>query len=249
MDKEEIKLRRNMLKESNAKYTADLAEVPKEEWPEDYAILSNAPKELWRSNKLLVQVFEENNCMRITVNRTAINSDGSYKDGLTWDDLQAIKRHVGFGDKDAIEIYPADRDIVNVANMRHLWVMPSPISCAWRNTPPEAAQLNTTMDQVSEAAREYQARTGHPAPKFVMLTEGIFHKLRGEIEAELKDLKASGRAYQSDTKKLTFEGMEIVPVESLPGGGDIQFGHEEGFMPEGGESNIIPVDFTPLKKN
>jgi hypothetical protein len=36
------------------------------------------------------------------------------------------------GDKDAVEIYPADKDIVNVANMRHLIVLPAPFPYTWR---------------------------------------------------------------------------------------------------------------------
>jgi len=35
-------------------------------------------------------------------------------------------------DADAIEIFPADMDVVNVANMRHLWVMAEPVEFAWR---------------------------------------------------------------------------------------------------------------------
>lgn len=32
----------------------------------------------------------------------------------------------------AVEIYPAERDIVNVANMRHLWVLPERLPFGWR---------------------------------------------------------------------------------------------------------------------
>lgn len=47
-------------------------------------------------------------------------------DGIPWDDLQVMKRLAGYGDDYAIEVYPADRDIVNDANIRHLWVLPYP---------------------------------------------------------------------------------------------------------------------------
>lgn len=49
--------------------------------------------------------------------------DGS--DGITWDDLQWIKRAAGYGDREAVEVYPLDDDVVNVANMRHLWILPA----------------------------------------------------------------------------------------------------------------------------
>ncbi|EOG1815585.1 hypothetical protein ACK3RA_000943 [Enterobacter hormaechei] len=48
------------------------------------------------------------------------------------DALQEIKSAVGYGDRDAVEIYPRDSDVVNVANMRHLWITPEPIAFAWR---------------------------------------------------------------------------------------------------------------------
>lgn len=47
------------------------------------------------------------------------------KDGLLWDDLQWVKDAVGLGDHEAIEIYPRGSDLVNVANIRHLWVLPA----------------------------------------------------------------------------------------------------------------------------
>lgn len=46
-------------------------------------------------------------------------------DGITWDDLQWLKAAVGFGDREAVEVFPRDCDVVNVANMRHLWVLPA----------------------------------------------------------------------------------------------------------------------------
>ncbi|HID9686324.1 TPA: DUF7694 domain-containing protein [Citrobacter amalonaticus] len=70
--------------------------------------------------------------IRLTVNTTSIASSGRWKDGISWDALQEIKSAVGYGDRDAVEIYPRDSDVVNVANMRHLWITPEPISFAWR---------------------------------------------------------------------------------------------------------------------
>jgi hypothetical protein len=52
-------------------------------------------------------------------------------DGITWDQLQEIKRGVGLGDKLAVEVYPEDKNIVNVANMRHLFVLPERPLFAW----------------------------------------------------------------------------------------------------------------------
>jgi hypothetical protein len=38
---------------------------------------------------------------------------------------------VGFGAADALEVYPRDGDVVNVANIRHLWVLRDPLPWAW----------------------------------------------------------------------------------------------------------------------
>lgn len=59
---------------------------------------------------------------RLTVNRRELQANGSWKDGITWDELQLVKSDCGFGNYDAVEVYPADDKLVNVANMRHLWV-------------------------------------------------------------------------------------------------------------------------------
>lgn len=46
------------------------------------------------------------------------------KDGIPWDDLQQIKNEIAGEEAVAIEIYPADQDLVYEENIRHLWVVP-----------------------------------------------------------------------------------------------------------------------------
>ena len=71
--------------------------------------------------------------VRLSVNRTAIEGP-RWKEGVSWDELQAIKRQCGYGDHDAVEVFPRDVDVVNVANMRHLWILDpaQPLPFAWR---------------------------------------------------------------------------------------------------------------------
>jgi len=47
------------------------------------------------------------------------------KDGqrLTWKELQAVKVAV-WGDRVAVEVYPAQGDVVNLRHTRHLWTGP-----------------------------------------------------------------------------------------------------------------------------
>jgi hypothetical protein len=90
--------------------------------------------EVWRSRWFLVQVYaEQPGLLRASVCRTRIDSDtGRWRDGIAWEDLQLIKREIGRGHLDAVEIFPADSNVVNVANMRHLWITEEPIPFAWR---------------------------------------------------------------------------------------------------------------------
>ena len=47
----------------------------------------------------------------------SVSHDGS----ITWDQLQAIKNTVWGEDARAIEVYPAQSQVVNGATIRHLW--------------------------------------------------------------------------------------------------------------------------------
>lgn len=116
----------------SAKYPAHLVDVPRCEWPD------NPPPKLLRalrSRTYMVQVFNEGHAgvlVRLSVNRTAIEPKGGWLQDIPWEDLQRLKREAGYGDFDAAEVYPRDADVVNVANMRHLWVLAQPLQFAWR---------------------------------------------------------------------------------------------------------------------
>jgi hypothetical protein len=121
---------RRELARQNAKQSDRLAPVPMEDWP-----LNKPPMltEVWRSRDYLVQVFDEQGIERLSVARTQIDTaNGRWLDGIAWDDLQRLKHECGRGEFNAVEIYPADKDVVNVANMRHLWVIRAPLPFGWR---------------------------------------------------------------------------------------------------------------------
>lgn len=128
---------RRALEADNRKFQSRLrrlseAEIAdKQRWSEVPAHITR-PVEVWRSREFLLQVFAApGGFERLTVCRTS-HTGKSWVDGISWDDLQRLKNECGRGDKDAFEIFPADRDVVNVANMRHLWVTPTPLPMAWR---------------------------------------------------------------------------------------------------------------------
>lgn len=99
------------------------------------------PVEVWVSQEFLVQVYTirahegQAPALRLSVCRTTAGTDGRWHDGITWDDLQRVKREIGRGDAYAIEVYPRDCDVVNVANMRHLWLFEQPLDAGWFNRP------------------------------------------------------------------------------------------------------------------
>lgn len=94
--------------------------------------------EVWRSKKFLAVLWrEQSGAMRLSVNRTTIQLNGKWEDRITWDELMQVKREMGLGETHAIEIYPADSCVVNVANMRHLWILDEAHPFTWMGRPTE----------------------------------------------------------------------------------------------------------------
>ena len=123
------------MKRRNASRSDALTPVPESEWPDSHLSSPSRPKRVLLSRRYLVQEFlEDSGVIRLSVNRTLIGRDGDWADGITWDDLQQIKRDCGYGDSYAIEIYPQDSAVVNVANIRHLWILPAPLNIGWGQT-------------------------------------------------------------------------------------------------------------------
>ncbi len=86
----------------------------------------------WRNRYFLAQLYcEQTGYLRLTVQRCAINKNGSWVDGITWDELMTVKSEVGLHDRWAVEVYPPTDAIVNVANMRHLFLLPEAPPYAW----------------------------------------------------------------------------------------------------------------------
>lgn len=89
------------------------------------------PQQCWQSRDFLAMVYSDAQkdgtfITRISIQRTELQNDGTWKDGITWDDIHRIKREIGFGDLWAVECFPPDAAVVNVANIRHLWIVPTP---------------------------------------------------------------------------------------------------------------------------
>lgn len=123
---------RRQLERDNAKLPTSLQPIPCDQWPCVQG-MTKKPYAVLRSRFFLVQMFQEaDGVSRISVGRTEIEAcSGRWKDGISWEELQDIKRQCGLGDYYAIEVYPKDLDTVNVANLRHLWVLREPLNIGW----------------------------------------------------------------------------------------------------------------------
>ena len=139
MSEASTKAARKFLAIENAKYPEHLVPVERERWnPANWDDTSRV--EVWRSREFLVQVFaEKDGAQRLTISRTHVLPNGKWMPGITWDDLQRLKSQCGRAERWAMEIYPADEHLVDVANMRHLWILAEAPQFAWRRRNERAA--------------------------------------------------------------------------------------------------------------
>ena len=118
-----------------AGWPSHLVEVPESEWPPWRFADRERPTRLWRSRHYLAQLYTEPAYRGVEVRRLSVNRcvlvAGGWEQGISWDDLQRCKRETGFGDWYGFEIYPRDRDVVNLANMRHIWLLAEPLPIGW----------------------------------------------------------------------------------------------------------------------
>lgn len=123
------------MREQAKAWPISLVEMSESEWPPP-SPYRKRPLAVWRSREYLVQRWPESplngvEVRRLTVNRVTMRADGHWDQVIPWDALQRCKRETGHGDWYAVEIYPRDRDIVHVANMRHLWLLAEPLGIGW----------------------------------------------------------------------------------------------------------------------
>lgn len=114
--------------------------LPRDEWTINNPSPSLA--EVWVSRDHLAMIYHDTNLPdgweRLSINRTLYDpKTDDWAEGITWEALMVIKLQIGRGDRDALEAFPAHRDIVCLAAMRHLWVLPDDhgLPCFWRRRP------------------------------------------------------------------------------------------------------------------
>jgi hypothetical protein len=112
-----------------------LTPVREDVWPDIHG-MSKKPIAVWQSREFLVQLYDEKAFNGIAVNRATIcrvtvETNNDWTANIKWEDIQKIKTDIGFGNWYALEIYPRNCDVVNVANMRHLWMLAAPLNIGW----------------------------------------------------------------------------------------------------------------------
>ena len=81
----------------------------------------------WEDREYWAIAFDAITCIHLAIYRKDL------KDGIPWDELQRIKNACGFEDKDAVEAYPRQKDVINTGNIRHLYVFDEPIEFITRH--------------------------------------------------------------------------------------------------------------------
>ncbi len=114
--KERIQARK-YLRAENKQFSATMASISIEQRP-------GGPFAAWRSRDFLCSACSDQGFVRLSINRTDIDLDtGDWIAGISWDELMTIKEQCGLGEFWAVEVYPPASEIVNVTNMRHLWLL------------------------------------------------------------------------------------------------------------------------------
>jgi hypothetical protein len=135
MSPRELREYSRALNAENKLHTGRMMPLPAYQFAAQAAASTRPLIEIWRSRDFLCQIFKEDERLeRLSICRAAIDlAKGRWRDGIKWEELQQIKSEVGRGDFDAVEVFPKDADVVDVANMRHLWVFKEvPLWFAWR---------------------------------------------------------------------------------------------------------------------
>ena len=104
----------------------------------------------WRNRHFLAAIYFENNeSVRLTINRSKVDSDGNWVGDITWDELMAVKQGIGMSNVWMVEIFPPDSEVVNVANLRHLWITGEP-AFAWSKAK-KSSNMNPKAGLISKA--------------------------------------------------------------------------------------------------
>lgn len=86
----------------------------------------------WENEEFILGLFSFQGYVRLSIWRQPGTDVGKV---ISWETLQTLKSLAGFGNNDAVEVYPRNQDIVNTANARHIYIMNDLLPFAMRFKP------------------------------------------------------------------------------------------------------------------
>jgi hypothetical protein len=123
------------LREQSFKYGNVLQVVPAAELPDVRnvaATMSCVVVGAWRSrHHLVVEYIEPTGFHRLTMQCAQVDAQGKWLQGLTWDTMMELKEQSGHGDKWGVECFPPIANVVNVSNLRHIFLLTEKPPYAW----------------------------------------------------------------------------------------------------------------------
>lgn len=126
-----IRDQQRYLREQNRAYGHRMQEVPVEAGATSVDGRSR-PCRAWRSRSFLAVLWcAPSGQLCLSVNRTMIDGNGDWLDGITWDELLRVKSECGLGLLWGVEAYPPALEVMHDANMRHLFLFDSKPAWAW----------------------------------------------------------------------------------------------------------------------
>lgn len=109
-----------------ASYPDELTRVDENDPNMPYTSHAQDLDSVWRNKKFTVMVWNVPAGKKLSISRNTWDSHTNrYHDGITWDEIMEIKRGCGFGEQNAIEFFPPDSQVINIANVRHIWLLPA----------------------------------------------------------------------------------------------------------------------------
>lgn len=121
-----VKDARNILKKESAEYGYEFE--PLEGKSTDINFVK-----AYRNKCFLITIYKEQFAIRLSINKIEINKKGTrWQDGITWDEIQNIKNKLGYRDMCALEVYPPEDDKVDVANIRHIFIVKNAPPFMWK---------------------------------------------------------------------------------------------------------------------
>lgn len=157
-DRKAFQATRRKFQQECRKHGEDFIKIPMGQ-ARELTCMGKAPEACFRNRSFFVMIFMDDRdgtpYLRMSVNRTELENDGGWKAAITWDELMAVKRGIGFADRWMTEVYPPDEEIVNVANMRQLFLVSQP-PYAWSQKPAEtkAARQESILGKILSCFRK-----------------------------------------------------------------------------------------------